>query len=48
MQYNNLFSAGENFGSTQLGGGMPLFNLGLYAEINKAKAVYYLAYYNYV
>ena len=27
---------------------MPLFNLGLYAEIDKAKAGYYSAYYNYI
>ena len=48
MQLNNLFSAGGDFWATQLGVGMPLFNLGLYAEIDKAKAGYYSAYYNYI
>lgn len=48
MQLSNLFNAGGDFWMTQLGVAMPLFNMGLYADIDKAKAGYYSAYYNYV
>lgn len=48
MQLSNLFNAGTDFWATQLGVAMPLFNMGLYANVDKAKAGYYSAYYNYV
>ncbi len=44
----NLFSAGGDFWTTQLGAAMPFFNMGLYKEIDSAKSKYYTAYYNYV
>lgn len=48
MELTNLFSAGGDFWATQLGLAIPVLNLGLYAEVDKAKAGYYSAYYNYV
>lgn len=48
MELGNLFNGGANFWMTQLNATMPFFNLGLYAEIDKAKAGYYTAYYNYI
>ncbi len=48
LQLSNLFNAGGDFWLGQLGAGMPLFNMGLYAEKDKAKAGYYSTYYNYV
>lgn len=48
VQLSNLFNAGGDFWMGQLAAGMPLFNMGLYAEEDKAKAGYYSTYYNYV
>lgn len=48
MNLTNLFSAGADFWMAQLGAAMPVLNLSLYANIDKAKAGYYTAYYNYV
>lgn len=48
MQLTNLFNAGGDFWMGQLAAGMPVFNMGLYAQEDKAKAAYYSAYYNYV
>ena len=48
MQLSNLFNAGGDFWMGQMMAAMPLFNMGLYAEEDKAKAGYYSAYYNYV
>lgn len=48
MSLGNLFNGGANFWTTQLNAAMPFFNLALYSEIDKAKASYYSAYYNYV
>lgn len=48
MELANLFSAGGDFWASQLAVALPVLNLGLYAEVDKAKASYYSAYYNYV
>ena len=48
MQLSNLFNAGADFWMGQLGAAMPLFNMGLYAEADKARGSYYTAYYNYI
>lgn len=48
MELTNLFSAGGDFWASQLAVALPVLNLGLYAEVDKAKASYYSAYYNYV
>lgn len=45
---SNLFTAGGDFWATQLGVAMPLFNMGLYADVDKAKASYYSGYYSYI
>lgn len=48
MQLSNLFNAGGDFWTGTLGAAMPVFNLGLYADVDKAKGGYYAAYYNYI
>lgn len=48
IELSNLFTAGGDFWMAQLAAGMPIFNLSLYAQIDKAKANYYSAYYNYI
>jgi outer membrane protein TolC len=48
MQLSNLFNAGGDFWFGALGAAMPVFNLGLYADVDKAKGGYYAAYYNYI
>ena len=48
LQLSNLFNAGGDFWAAQVGAAMPLLNLGLYADIDKAKGGYYSAYYNYI
>lgn len=48
MQLSNLFNAGGDFWTGALGAAMPVFNLGLYADVDKAKGGYYAAYYNYI
>lgn len=47
MTLTNLFTAGGDVWMTQLAAFMPAFNMGIYAQIDKAKAGYYTAYYNY-
>lgn len=47
MTLTNLFTAGGDLWMTQLAAFMPAFNMGIYAQIDKAKAGYYTAYYNY-
>ncbi|TXI93933.1 MAG: efflux transporter outer membrane subunit [Neisseriales bacterium] len=48
MQLSNLFNVGGDFWTGALGAAMPVFNLGLYADVDKAKGGYYAAYYNYI
>lgn len=48
LQLSNLFNAGGDFWAAQVGAAMPLLNLGLYADIDKARGGYYSAYYNYI
>lgn len=48
VSISSLFDGGGDFWMGQLAATMPLLNLGLYAQVDKAKAGYYSAYYNYV
>jgi multidrug efflux system outer membrane protein len=48
LQLSNLFNAGGDFWAVQLMAALPLLNLSLYGQIDKAKASYYATYYNYV
>lgn len=48
MQLSNLFNTGGDFWTATLGAAIPVFNLGLYADIDQAKGGYYGAYYNYI
>lgn len=45
---SKLFKGRSDFWTAQITAGMPLLNLGLIAEMDKSKAQYYVAYYNYV
>lgn len=48
LQLTNLFTAGGDIWAGELAATMPFLNLGLYSQIDKAKAQYYSAYYNYL
>jgi len=48
MQLSNLFNMGGDFWTASLGAAIPVFNMGLYSDIDKAKGGYYAAYYNYI
>lgn len=48
FQLSNLFSAGGNIWAGEIAATMPLLNLGLYSQIDQAKAQYYSAYFNYL
>ncbi len=48
FQLSNLFTGSLDFWMAQIMANMPLLNLGIYADINQAKASYYAAYYNYI
>ncbi len=46
VEFNNLFTS--QFWISQLSAASPIFDLSLYADIDKAKGGYYAAYYNYI
>lgn len=48
LQLKNLFNAGSDVWAGELGATMPLLNMGLYSLIDRTKAQYYSAYYNYL
>lgn len=48
LKLTNLFTAGGDIWAGELAATMPFLNLGLYSQIDKAKAQYYSAYYNYL
>lgn len=48
LQLSNLFSAGGNIWAGEIAATMPFLNLGLYSQIDQAKAQYYSAYFNYL
>ena len=48
MQLTNLFTAGGDIWAGELATTMPFLNMGLYSQIDKTKAQYYSAYYNYL
>ncbi len=47
-QLSSLFNGSSDFWALQIAAAMPLLNLGLYADIDKARGGYYSAYYNYI
>ncbi len=47
-QLSTLINGSTDFWALQIAAAMPLLNLGLYADIDKARGDYYSAYYNYI
>jgi outer membrane protein, multidrug efflux system len=48
VQLANLFTLGAAFGGVSLGAAVPIFNMGIFADIKKSKGAYYSAHYHYV